>query len=148
MLPAAGPGFLFHLWLSPRADSTSLAGHSHSRTHEHLGIPCQLAYKSTEAHTLQPYSDPQTVKALPEGERTALPGRVPYLLAVLMPWCVHEAVVVEESQLLAEQAVHNVGPSILPLQQASKGAVQVGAQVWGPVISVERQLEREEGEKG
>lgn len=71
---------------------------------------------------------------------------MPYLLAVLMPWCIHEAVVVEESQLLAEQAVHDVGPGILPLQQTSKGAVQVGPQVWGPVVGVERQLEREEEE--
>lgn len=37
-----------------------------------------------------------------------MPGVVPYLLAVLMPRCVHEAVVVEESQLLADQAVHDV----------------------------------------
>lgn len=71
---------------------------------------------------------------------------MPYLLAVLMPRCIHEAVVVEESQLLAEQAVHDVGPGILPLQQTSKGAVQVGPQVWGPVVGVERQLEREEEE--
>lgn len=96
---------------------------------------------------MQAFSDPQTAKALPEEERTALPGVVPYLLAVLMPWCVHEAVVVEESQLLADQAVHDVGAGILPLQQACQGAVQVGSQVWGPVVSVERQLEREEGEE-
>lgn len=72
---------------------------------------------------------------------------VPYLLAVLMPRCVHEAVVVEESQLLADQAVHDVGPGILPLQQACQGAVQVGPQVWGPIVRVQRQLEREEGGK-
>lgn len=72
---------------------------------------------------------------------------VPYLLAVLMPGCVHEAVVVEQSQLLADQAVHNVGPGILPLQQACQGAIQVGSQVWGPVVSVEGQLEREEEEE-
>lgn len=104
---------------------------------------CQSAHK----RCLQTSSDPQTAKALPEEERSALPGTVPYLLAVLMPWCVHEAVVVEESQLLADQAVHDVRPGILPLQQASQGAVQVGPQVWGPVVSVERQLEREEGEE-
>lgn len=96
---------------------------------------------------LQASSDPHTAKALPEEESTALPGVVPYLLAVLMPWRVHEAVVVEESHLLADQAVHDVGPGILPLQQACQGAVQVGPQVWGPVVSVERQLEREEQEE-
>ena len=65
-----------------------------------------------------------------------------------MPRRVHEAVVVEESQLLAQQAVNNVGPGILPLQQAGKRAVQVGPQVWGPVVGVERQLERERREEG
>lgn len=108
-----------------------------------------LANWHTQAQKrLQPSSEPQAAKASPEGERTALRGRVPYLLAVLMPWCVHEAVVVEKSQLLADQAVHNVGPGVLPLQQASQRAVQVGPQVWRPVIGVECQLEREDREEG
>lgn len=106
-------------------------------------MPCQSGHK----RCLQAPSDPQTAKALPEEERTALPGVVPYLLAVLMPGCVHEAMVVEQSQLLADQAVHDVGPGILPLQQACQGAVQVGSQVWGPVVSVEGQLERVQEEE-
>lgn len=75
---------------------------------------------STQKHSIF-YNASQTLE-LPRSclKREELPGRVPHLLAVLMPRCVHEAVVVEESQLLAEQTVHDVGSGILPLQQASK----------------------------
>lgn len=38
-----------------------------------------------------------------------------YLFVVLMPGCVHVAVVVKEPKFLAEQAVHNMGTGILPL---------------------------------
>lgn len=64
-----------------------------------------------------------------------------YLLAVLMPRCVHVAVVMEKPKLLAKQAVHNMGPGILPLQQASEGAAQSTTQVHRPIVSVKNHLE-------
>lgn len=69
-----------------------------------------------------------------------------YLLAVLMPWCVHVAVVMEKPKLLTKQAMHNMGTGILPLQQASEGAAQSTTQVHRPIVSVKNYLKRKRGQ--
>lgn len=56
---------------------------------------------------------------------------------------IREAVVVEEAHLLVEQAVDDVRPGVLPLDQADQLAVQRGTQVHGPVVTVQGHLERQ-----
>lgn len=50
---------------------------------------------------------------------------------------------VEEAHLLVEQAVDDVRPGVLPLDQADQLAVQRGTQVHGPVVTVQGHLERQ-----
>lgn len=45
------------------------------------------------------------------------------------------AAVMEEPELLAEQAEDEVGPCILPLYEADQSSAQRCAQVWSPVVS-------------
>lgn len=64
-----------------------------------------------------------------------------YLLGIhFMDGCIREAVVMEETHLLVEQAVDDMSPRVLPLHQTHQLAVQRGAQVHGPVIAVQRHL--------
>lgn len=66
-----------------------------------------------------------------------------YLLGVhFVDGRVREAVVMEEPHLLVEQAVDDVSPRILPLDEADQLTVQRGAQVHGPVVAVQRHLKR------
>lgn len=50
---------------------------------------------------------------------------------------------VEEAHLLVEQAVDDVRPGVLPLDQADQLAVQRGTQVHRPVVTVQSHLERQ-----
>lgn len=68
-------------------------------------------------------------------------GQPSYLL-VIVDGSVGEAVVVEETHLLVEEAVHDVRPGVLPLDKADQLAVQGGAQVHGPVVTVQSHLEK------
>ena len=63
-----------------------------------------------------------------------------------MDGCIREAVVMEEAHLLAEQAVDDVSPRILPLNKADQLAVQRGTQIHGPVIAVQIHLTHREGD--
>lgn len=65
-----------------------------------------------------------------------------YLLGVhFVDGCVREAVVMEEAHLLAEQAVDDMSPRIVPLNKTHQLAVQRGAQIHGPVIAVQIHLQ-------
>lgn len=59
-----------------------------------------------------------------------------------MDRCIREAVVMEEAHLLVEQAVDNMGPRILPLNEADQLTIQRGAQVHRPVIAVQSHLKQ------
>lgn len=65
-----------------------------------------------------------------------------YLLVVI-DGNIREAVVVEEAHLLVEKAVDDVGPGVLPLDEADQLAVQGGTQVHGPVVAVQSHLEEQ-----
>lgn len=74
---------------------------------------------------------------------TARPRPCLYLLGVhFVSGRVREAVVVEEPHLLVEQAVDNVSPRILPLDQADQLPIQRGAQVHRPVVAIQGDLQQ------
>lgn len=52
-----------------------------------------------------------------------------YLFEICVGRCVREAAVVEETHLLVEETVDNVGPGVLPLDQPHQPTVQRGSKV-------------------
>lgn len=101
-----------------------------------MASPLRLSLYTTSALSLSPPPASKLVLPYtkPSRARTA-EGSLSSRYLFIPHWEVQLAIMMEEPELLAEEAEDEMGTCILPLHEANQCSAQGCPQVWSPVVS-------------